>query len=37
MEELEAYALEKGEVVSSVASGRQEYLENTVNSILFGN
>ena len=36
MEELEAYALEKGEVVSSVASGRQEYLENTVNSILFG-
>ncbi len=37
MEELEAYALEKGEVVSSVASGRQEYLENTVNAILFGN
>ena len=37
MEELEAYALEKGEVVSSVASGRQEYLENTINSILFGN
>ena len=36
MEQLEQYALQKGEVVASVSSGRQEYLENILNSILFG-
>ena len=33
--ELEAYALDKGEVALP-ASGRQEYLENVLNEILFG-
>lgn len=37
IEELEQYALEKGDVIDSVASGRQEYLEHTLNSVLFGN
>lgn len=32
---LERYALEKGDVVNNVTSGRQEYLENVFNSILF--
>lgn len=36
IEELEAYALHRGEVLDAVQSGRQEYLENTVNAILFG-
>ena len=36
IEQLEAYALSKGEVVDSVESGRQEYLENEMNRILFG-
>ena len=35
IEELEAYALDKGEVAYP-ASGRQEYLENVLNEILFG-
>ena len=35
MEQLEQYALEKGDVMASVKSGRQEYLENIFNSILF--
>ena len=34
-ESLSQYALSKGEVVSSVESGRQEYLENILNSIMF--
>jgi len=36
MQSLENYALEKGDVLSSLESGRQEYLENLINSILFG-
>ena len=36
MEELEAYALAMGEVTTN-ASGKQEYLENLLNGILFGN
>ncbi|MDR1003004.1 MAG: xylose isomerase [Oscillospiraceae bacterium] len=35
MAELEKYALEKGEVAASCKSGRQEYLENVMNSIMF--
>ena len=35
IEELEDYALDKGEVAYP-ASGRQEYLENVLNEILFG-
>lgn len=35
IEELEAYALEKGEVAVPM-SGRQEYLENILNEILLG-
>lgn len=35
MQELEQYALAMGEV-STVRSGRQEYLENIVNSVMFG-
>jgi len=35
LEQLEQYALAKGDVIGSVESGRQEYLENIVNSILF--
>lgn len=35
MQELEQYALAMGEV-SSVRSGRQEYLENIINSVMFG-
>jgi len=34
-EELEAYALEKGEVTDSLTSGRQEMLEAIVNNVLF--
>ena len=34
IEELEKYALEMGDVTTNI-SGRQEYLENTVNSIMF--
>ena len=34
-EELEAYALEKGEVTDSLSSGRQELLEAIVNNVLF--
>ena len=37
MAQLEAYALQKGEVVDSLSSGRQEYLENLMNTILFNN
>ncbi|MFA6947841.1 MAG: xylose isomerase [Eubacteriales bacterium] len=33
--ELERYALSKGDVIGSVSSGRQEYLENLLNSIMF--
>ncbi|MDR0222700.1 MAG: xylose isomerase [Oscillospiraceae bacterium] len=33
--DLEKYALEKGEVVSSLSSGRQEYLENIMNGVMF--
>lgn len=35
IEDLEAYVLSKGEVLDSVGSGRQEYLENVLNSVLF--
>ena len=35
MEELEKYALEKGDVISSVSSGRQEMLESILNNVLF--
>ncbi len=35
MEELEKYALEKGDVISSVSSGRQEMLESVLNNVLF--
>ena len=34
MAELEAYALEMGDVTTNI-SGRQEYLENIMNSIMF--
>lgn len=33
--DLEKYALEKGEVVDSLGSGRQEYLESVLNQIMF--
>jgi xylose isomerase len=33
--ELEKYALEKGEVADSLESGRQEYLEQVMNEIMF--
>ena len=33
--DLEKYVIEKGEVVSSLGSGRQEYLESILNNILF--
>ena len=33
---LEAYALQKGEVLDSVKSGRQEYLEAALNALMFG-
>jgi xylose isomerase len=36
MAELEAYALAMGDVTTN-ASGKQEYLENLLNGILFGN
>ena len=35
IEELEAYALELGDVTTNI-SGRQEYLENIINGIMFG-
>lgn len=35
IQDLEKYALEKGEVVSSLSSGRQEYLETVLNDIMF--
>ncbi|NLP47786.1 MAG: xylose isomerase [Clostridiales bacterium] len=35
MEDLEAYALEKGDVISTLKSSGQEYLENVMNSIMF--
>ena len=35
MEDLEKYALEKGEVTASLSSGRQEYLESVLNQVLF--
>ena len=35
MEDLEKYALEKGEVTDSLSSGRQEMLESILNSIMF--
>ena len=35
MEELEKYALEKGEVTDSLTSGRQEMLEAIINNIMF--
>lgn len=35
MEQLEQYALARGDVVDVVESGRQEYLENILNSIMF--
>ena len=34
-EELEKYAVEKGEVTDSLTSGRQEMLEAIVNNVLF--
>lgn len=36
MEQLERFALEQGDVRSFVESGRQEYLENILNSVMFG-
>ena len=36
IEQLEAYALAAGEVTASVGSGRQEYLEAALNSVMFG-
>ena len=33
--DLEKYALEKGEVVESLTSGRQEMLESVLNNIMF--
>jgi len=36
MADLEKYALAKGDVIGTVESGKQEYLENIVNSIMFG-
>ena len=36
MAELEGYALSMGDVITNV-SGKQEYLENLINGILFGN
>lgn len=36
LESLEAYALQKGEVLESVKSGRQEYLEAALNALMFG-
>ena len=35
LEDLEKYALEKGEVVDSLSSGRQEMLESILNNIMF--
>ncbi|NLZ46094.1 MAG: xylose isomerase, partial [Clostridiales bacterium] len=35
MADLEKYALEKGEVVDSLSSGRQELLESIMNNIMF--
>ena len=35
LESLEAYALAKGEVVDSVTSGRQEYIEAALNALMF--
>ena len=35
MQDLEKYALEKGEVVQAVKSGRQEMLESIMNNIMF--
>ena len=35
MEDLEKYALEKGEVTDSLSSGRQEMLESILNNIMF--
>ena len=35
LESLEKYALERGEVVDVVESGRQEYLENVLNAVMF--
>ena len=35
LQSLEQYALSKGDVLDAVASGRQEYLENLLNDILF--
>jgi xylose isomerase len=36
MEDLEEYALSKGDVLSSLTSSKQEYLENIINSVMFG-
>ena len=35
LEDLEKYVLEKGEVVDSLGSGRQEYLESVLNQVIF--
>jgi len=36
MEQLERFALEQGDVRAFVHSGRQEYLENILNEVMFG-
>jgi hypothetical protein len=36
MEELSEYALMRGDVLSTVRSGRQEYLEHVVNDKIYG-
>ena len=35
IEQLEQFALERGDVADCVSSGRQEYLESILNSIMF--
>lgn len=35
MKDLEKYALEKGDVVDALSSGRQEMLEGIVNNVIF--
>lgn len=35
MKSLEKYALEKGDVVDTLSSGRQEMLESILNNVIF--
>ncbi|HZK39655.1 MAG TPA: xylose isomerase [Clostridia bacterium] len=36
MADLEQYALKKGDVIDTLESGKQEYLENILNALMFG-